>query len=277
MKGKLFLVGTPIGNLDDFSKRAIETLNAADVVYCEDTRVSSKLFSSFGISKPLKIYETHRENKATEEILNDLDRGLNVCLLSDAGMPGISDPGEKIIKFAAERNYPMTVIPGANAGISALLLSGFPTSKFFFEGFLPSRGNARLIRLKEVLKIPCTVILYEAPHRMRYLLDDLEKYAPERMISVSRELTKLHEETVRGRASKIKRHFKDEFRGEFAVIVSPYEENISYDDEDIIKMLSEKILLGATNKDAVKEIASQTGRKKNEVYSLMLKLEEDND
>lgn len=278
MKGKLFLVATPIGNLGDFSARAIETLKNSDVIYCEDTRVTAKLLSRFDISKPLRIYETHRENRMVDDILSNLDMGKKVSLVSDAGYPGISDPGEILFRKITEKKYEMTVIPGASAGISALLLSGFPTSKFFFEGFLPSRGHARQNRLKELLKIPYTVILYEAPHRMIYLLNDLEKLAPERKISVSRELTKIHEETVRGTAGEIKSHFNESYKGEFVAVLSPFEEEmISYDDEDIIDLLSEKIDKGFSNKDAVKEIAKLTGRKKNEVYSLMLKPEEQND
>ena len=273
MKGTLYLVATPIGNLEDISYRAVKVLKNSDMIYCEDTRVSSILLSHYKISKPLGIYETHREKKASDLILRDLDLGKNVCLVSDAGLPGISDPGERIIREACERGYPITVIPGANAGLSALLLSGFSAGKFFFEGFLPAKGSARRERLKSVLKVPVSVILYEAPHRIKYLLKDIEELAPNRKLSLSRELTKIHEETVRGTAAELSERFSEGIKGEIVLVISAYEDE-TLSEEKVIELIKEKLGKNLSQKDLVREISKETGRSKNDIYDLSLKLRE---
>src|SRR5437870_11571601 len=171
--GTLFLVGTPIGNLGDISQRALEILNQADLIACEDTRQTVKLLNHIGIHKALTSYHEFNEQKKAEELAEKLTGDMKIVLVSDAGMPAISDPGYRIVRLCRERGIPIVAIPGPNAAVTALAASGLPSDKFMFVGFLPARKNARRERLKELMNVACTLVFYEAPHRIESTLDDL--------------------------------------------------------------------------------------------------------
>lgn len=226
MKGILSVVATPIGNLGDITLRAIDTLKNADVIACEDTRVSSKLLARYGIEKPLVIFHAQSAKSATHRVLALLSEGKRVALVTDAGTPGISDPGSMLVKGVRERLHGDVVveaIPGPAAVTAALSIAGVPTDSFLFLGFLPHK-KGRQTMFKEIANSTHTVVFYESPHRIEKALASLaEVLTPERRITVARELTKLHESLVQGTAEEVVAHFKNhqgEVRGEFVVIVS---------------------------------------------------------
>ncbi|WP_442592263.1 16S rRNA (cytidine(1402)-2'-O)-methyltransferase [Pedobacter sp. AW31-3R] len=225
MGGKLFLVPTPIGNLEDMTFRAIRILKEADIILAEDTRTSAPLLKHFGIDKKAYSHHQHNEHKATSEIIRFLSEGKIVALISDAGTPAISDPGFFLVREVLKHNFPVECLPGATAFVPALVNSGLPTDAFVFEGFLPVK-KGRQTRLKKLADEERTIILYESPHR---LLKTLEEFAvffgEERQASVSRELTKMYEETVRGTLTEIKSHFENNIlKGEFVICVAGREE-----------------------------------------------------
>lgn len=225
MGGKLFLVPTPIGNLEDMTFRAIRILKEADIILAEDTRTSAPLLKHFGIDKKAYSHHQHNEHKATSEIIRFLSEGKIVALISDAGTPAISDPGFFLVREVLKHNFPVECLPGATAFVPALVNSGLPTDAFVFEGFLPVK-KGRQTRLKKLADEERTIILYESPHR---LLKTLEEFAAffgeERQASVSRELTKMYEETVRGTLTEIKSHFENNIlKGEFVICVAGREE-----------------------------------------------------
>jgi 16S rRNA (cytidine1402-2'-O)-methyltransferase len=216
----LILVATPIGNLGDITLRAIEVLCAADLILCEDTRHSAVLFSKHGIEKPVTSYGAHNVKSKIPWVLSQLDEGKKIAVVSDAGTPGISDPGFALAKAAMDKGYKVTTIPGATAHSVALVLSGLPTDRFVFEGFLPHK-KGRQTKLKELASEPRTIILYESPHRLLKCLTELETYLGNRQAAVCRELTKLYEEVLRGKLSELRTHFeKSEPRGEFVVVIA---------------------------------------------------------
>lgn len=221
MTGKLYLVPTPIGNLEDITLRAIRTLKEADVLLAEDTRTSAPLLKHFGIEKKMYAHHQHNEHKSVTEIIRFLKEGMRVALISDAGTPAISDPGFLLVREALKNEIPVECLPGATAFVPALVNSGLPADRFTFEGFLPVK-KGRQTRLKELAEEPRTMIFYESPHRLLKTFDEfIAVFGAERQASVSRELTKMFEETVRGNLSDIKAHFETHtLKGEFVICVS---------------------------------------------------------
>src|SRR5438128_7805688 len=237
--GTLFVVATPIGNLSDISTRALEVLRKVDLIACEDTRQTIKLLNHFGIEKPLTSYHEFNEQKKAEELTEKLSADIKIALVSDAGMPAISDPGYRIVRLCRERGIPIVAIPGPNAAITALAASGLPSDEFMFVGFLPARKNARLERLKELMNVACTLVLYEAPHRIEAMLDDLYEVLGDRQVCVARELTKIHEEYLFGKVSDVRKRVKP--LGEFVVVVAGNKEiqkkETPLSREDVLKKL----------------------------------------
>ena len=218
----LYVVATPIGNLQDISLRAIETLKSADLIACEDTRHASILLKAHGINTPTTSYHSYSSRAKGAKILEALREGRRVALISDAGLPGISDPGTALIHEAIDAGIPVAVIPGATASLAGLVLSGFPTDRFVFEGFLPVKPGARRAKLETLREEPRTTVLYESPHRLLKTLGDIEAVFGDVPLSVSRELTKLFEETRRGPVSEVRAHFERQApRGEFVVVLPP--------------------------------------------------------
>ena len=206
--GKLYLVGTPIGNLGDMTYRAVETLKNADFICAEDTRVTAKLLNHFEIKKPLVSYHEHNARQAGEGICSRILAGEDAAIVTDAGMPCISDPGEQLVKLCAEKGITVEVVPGPTAAMSAVAISGLDTSRFQFEGFLPVPKKQRHLRLAAVKDSTATLIFYEAPHKLRGTLDDLLSFLGDRKISLCRELTKLHEEVIRTTLSEAVSYYR---------------------------------------------------------------------
>ena len=221
MPGTLYVVSTPIGNLEDITHRAIRVLGEVDLIACEDTRHTHKLLQHYGISTKTISYHEHNEQERSGELIDLLLRGTNLAVVSDAGTPGISDPGFRLIRLAVAKQVQVVPIPGPSALITALVVSGLPTDEFFFGGFLPARSGARQARLNELRSVPGTLIFYEAPHRLAATLKDAYEILGEREAVVARELTKLHEEIGRGRLSELAARFSsaESARGEIVLIV----------------------------------------------------------
>jgi len=218
----LYVVATPIGNLDDITLRALRVLREADLIACEDTRHTQKLLNHFAIKTPTQSYHEHNEAARAQDLVAKIEGGARIALVSDAGMPGISDPGERVVRAALDRRLQVVVIPGASALISALVASGLPTESFRFVGFLPPRSGERRTALEGLRAAPETLIFYEAPHRILDMLADLEHtFGKERRIALARELTKMHEEFLRGSIAEIGRELRERegVRGEITVIV----------------------------------------------------------
>lgn len=274
MKAKLYLVGTPIGNLGDLSPRALETLKSVDFIAAEDTRVSLKLLRHFEIKKPLISYHEHNKLTSGEVILEKLLTGENCALVTDAGMPCISDPGAELVKLCHDNGVEVVSVPGPTALTSALSLSGFLSGSFIFEGFLPSKKGERKERLSALKSERRTVIFYEAPHKLKNSLRDIFEILGDREISVSRELTKLHEETLRGRVSDfISKYEEEEPRGEFVLVLAPTEahkEEKMSEDQALELVLSYRDQ-GLSLKEASKLASVDSGYSKNELYSLATK------
>lgn len=278
---KLYIVPTPIGNLKDLSFRVLEVLQEADRIACEDTRVTSKLLNRYEIRKPLLSYREHNEMGVSEEILDKVESGETIALVSDAGMPGISDPGSVLVRKAIERGIEVNVLPGPSALINALVSSGLDTSRFTFIGFL---DKARKKKRDELLKYRDreeTLILYEAPHRILDTLEAVQEVFGERKISLSRELTKLYEEHQRGTVQEVLESYKDRTpKGEFVLVVEGMsQEAQQLEKESLYAHLSVKEHLlqfienGMSKKDAVKVVAELRGIPKKEVYKESLELE----
>lgn len=219
--GELFLIPTPIGNLSDMTPRAIEMLSEVDLILAEDTRTTGNLIRHFEIDTPLRAFHQHNEHRATDGIIQNMQAGRRIALCSDAGTPGISDPGFLLVRAAVECDIPVVCLPGATAFVPAIVVSGIPCDRFVFEGFLPHK-KGRQKRLAEMSQEKRTWVLYESPHRMIRLLGELAEHCgPERVISCSREISKLHEETVRGTVTTVREYFEvHEPRGEFVVVIA---------------------------------------------------------
>ena len=219
--GELFVVPTPIGNLKDFTFRAVDTLNNCDLILAEDTRQTVKLLKHYSIEKPLQAFHQHNEHKVVDRYVEQLLQGKTISLVSDAGTPGISDPGFLLVRAAVEANIKVTTLPGATAFVPALVNSGLPCDRFVFEGFLPHK-KGRQTRIKELVQETRTVVFYESPYRLVKLLTQLMEFAgEERIVSVSREISKLHEETIRGSLSEVLAHFREKtVKGEIVVILA---------------------------------------------------------
>jgi 16S rRNA (cytidine1402-2'-O)-methyltransferase len=274
-EGGLYLVATPIGNLGDISLRALEVLAAADVIACEDTRVTRKLTERYGIATPLMAYHEHNAGEARPKIIARLDEGQAVALVSDAGTPLISDPGYKLVRAAVEAGHAVTALPGASAVMGALNVAGLPTDRFFFEGFLPPKEVGRQKRIAELSTIPATLVLFESGPRLAGALADLAQGLGPRAAAVCRELTKLHEEVRRGDLPALARHYAGdaETRGEIVIVIAPpAEEALSAVDlDDLLR----RALARVSVKDAVGEVAAATGRPRREVYQRALDLEKE--
>jgi len=265
------LVGTPIGNLNDLSPRAVEALGAADVVCCEDTRRTGRLLQHIGVRAPsLRVVNDHTEEAAVADVVACLDRGEVVAVVSDAGMPGISDPGERLVAAAVAHGYGVEVVPGPSAVITALVASGLPAGRFVFEGFLPRKGSGRTARLAAVAVEPRTVVLYEAPHRVARTLSDLATACgAARRVALARELTKLHEEHWRGSLGDAVAHVAAvEPRGEYVLVIDGAPAPDEVTDTVIAAALADAKSMGATTRDAVAEVAAALGVAKRRVYDL---------
>ena len=270
-KGALYVVGTPIGNLGDFSPRAAETLAQADFIAAEDTRVTQKLLSHLGLHKPLLSYFEHNKLSRGEVILARLREGETCALVSDAGMPAVSDPGETLIAACAAENIPVYVVPGPTAAISALAVSGLPTGRFTFEGFLSMNKRSRREHLAQVEPETRTMICYEAPHKLRRTLGDLAKlFGDERKIAVVRELTKIHEEVWRTTLAEAAAHYRDqEPRGEYVLVIAGAETPALAEEfslEDGVERARELVEGGSSASEAAKQAAKEMGLKKGEIY-----------
>lgn len=268
--GTLYLVATPIGNLADLSERAIKTLSEVDFIAAEDTRNSGKLLSCFGISKPLISYYEHNKREKGEQIVDRLLGGESCALITDAGTPAISDPGEDLVRLCAERGVTVTSVPGACAAVNALALSGLSTAKFVFEGFLPVPKSDRKERLAELSGETRTMILYEAPHKLRTTLSDLLAVFGDRRIALCRELTKLNEEILRTTLEQaVAIYGEREPRGEYVLIVEggagkPRESTFA--DRTVEEHVAHYMAQGMSKMDAIKAVAKDRGVPKNEIY-----------
>lgn len=223
MSGVLYLVGTPIGNLSDISERAVEILRNCDIVACEDTRNAMRILKKFGIEKRMVVYEDSRESRVAPILLEDLKAGKNVALVSDAGMPSISDPGFRIVRLCRKDGIEVIPVPGPTAFTAALAASGLPTNGFFFAGFLPAKTSARKNFFEKYRDFEFTICLYESTHRIEKFMDDLvETLGPNRFVCVAKEITKLHEKFFIGRAADVKKQLaSSNTKGEFVVVVAP--------------------------------------------------------
>ena len=276
MSGKLFLCGTPIGNLDDITYRVLETLKKVDVIYAEDTRHSLRLLNHFQISKPLYSYHEHNADQAGKDILDKVAKGEQIALVTDAGMPGISDPGEALVKLFIENEIAFEIIPGVTAFTTALVGSGMNTSRFVFEGFLSRDKKQKKALLEKIKKETRTIIFYESPHRLKDTLKAILEILGDRNLVLARELTKKYEEFHRGTVQSIYTYYlENEIRGEIVLIIEGYEENeldkIVYDPSESVKEHVERLMLfGMDKKEAMREVAGERHMKKSEVYSLLL-------
>src|SRR5215467_9513116 len=268
----LYLVATPIGNLGDITLRALELLAGADVIACEDTRVTRKLAGRYGIATPLTPYHEHNAAEARPRLLARLADGQSVALVSDAGTPLISDPGYKLVRAAGEAGHAVTALPGASAVLAALSVAGLPTDRFFFEGFLPPRQIARQKRIAALANIPATLVLFESGPRIAAALADLAAGFGTRAAAICRELTKLHEEVKRGDLETLAREYSAgaETRGEFVIVVAPPADRAEAADN--VDELLRQALTRVSVKDAVGEVALATGRPRREVYQRALAL-----
>lgn len=276
---KLYVVGTPIGNLADFSPRAVETLREVDFIAAEDTRVTLKLLSHFDIQKPLVSYYEHNIRQRGEQIVSRIIDGETCAVVTDAGMPCISDPGEDLVRLCAERGIEVVVVPSPTAAMSALAISGLPTKRFCFEGFLSVTKRQRNEHLDEIKSLPQTLIFYEAPHKLRMTLQDLYDALGDRRISLCRELTKVHEEVIRGKISDMIALYETQApRGEYVLVVegAKREEKSEVTLEAAVEMAQALVLGGKKASEACKEIAAVSPFSKSEIYKALLESEAEN-
>jgi 16S rRNA (cytidine1402-2'-O)-methyltransferase len=269
--GALVLVGTPIGNLGDLSPRAVEALGRADAVCCEDTRRTGRLLQHSGVRAPkLIVVNDHTEVRAIAEVLRRLGAGERVAVVTDAGMPGISDPGERLVRAATLNGHPVEVVPGPSAAVTALVVSGLPSGRFVFEGFLPRKGSGRTARLAALAAEDRTILLYEAPHRVARTLADLAAVCGgDRQVALARELTKLHEEVWRGRLDEAVGWVGDhEPKGEFVLVVEGAAPPAEATDDDVLAALRLAVADGMSTRDAATEVAGELGLPKRRVYAL---------
>ena len=269
MPGTLFLVATPIGNLNDITLRALDTLRNVDLIACEDTRHTGKLLHHFGIAKKLVSYHEHNEASRAEELSNLLLEGRSIAIVSDAGTPGISDPGFRLVQKAIEVGAPVVSIPGPVAFVNAAVVSGLPTDALFFAGFLPSKRTARRKRLSELAETPATLAFYEAPHRLARSLADCVEILGNRQAAVARELTKMHEDIARGTLGELAAKYSTaNIKGEIVLIIDRNREPVRSADglKSIITRVNELIEAGEDRKAALKKAAKEFGLSKAEAY-----------
>jgi 16S rRNA (cytidine1402-2'-O)-methyltransferase len=276
MAGILYIVATPIGNLEDMTYRAVRILGEVDQIAAEDTRHSLKLLSHFNISKPLTSYFDHNQQFKGERILNALRQGRSVALISDAGTPCVSDPGYQLVRDAVAEGIPVIPIPGACAAVAALSGAGLPSDRFSFAGFPPARQGKRRTFLADLAGLPGTMVLYEAPHRLEATLGDIRDVLGDRHIVVARELTKIYEEFIRGTVSEVMAALASgKVRGEVVILVSPgesVEQPAESLDDVLLRLLRTD---GLSVKDAARKAAEITGHSRNEAYAEALRLRND--
>lgn len=272
MSGRLYVVATPIGNLEDITYRAVRVLGAADLIACEDTRQTRKLLEHYGIHKPTISYHEHNELERTPDLVSKLAAGTVIALVSDAGVPLISDPGYRLVKAAVEMGIPVEPVPGASAALAALAASGLPTDAFHFGGFLPSKPGQRAHALEELAEEQATLIFYEAPHRIVETLETIERVLGPRQVVVAREITKVHEEFLRGSASEVRAHLlaRDFIKGEITLLISKATEPPP-DDTPLEEAVEALVRSGAQRMDAIKQVARRRGLSKRAVYDRLLK------
>lgn len=278
-KGKLYLVATPIGNLEDITLRALRVLKEVDLIAAEDTRQTLKLLNHFNISKPLTSYYEHNKLDKGNKLIKQLMEGKNIALVSDAGSPGISDPGEDLVKLAIENDIDVTMIPGPVAAITGLVLSGLPAGRFAFEGFLSVNKRSRKERLESLKNETRTIIFYEAPHKLIYTLKDLYAVLGNRKIVLARELTKKFEEIIRCTLEEaIEMYTHQAPKGEFVLIIEGADENVikaqkadKWSEMDLEQHVNMYMEQGMDKKNAIKKVADDRGISKREVYNSLLK------
>ncbi len=262
----LYICATPIGNLKDMTQRALEALQAVDEIACEDTRVSGKLLSYYGIKKPLFSYHEHNERAKTEIIIEKLKRGVDIALISDAGMPAISDPGEVLVKACIANDLPYVVLPGANAAITALVGAQVPAQPFYYHGFLARKKAAE--QLQSLKFLPASMVFYESPHRLVKTLNLMLEVFGNRPLSLARELTKLHEEYLHCDIRAAIDYYADKApKGEYVIVVAGYQasaENLSL--ENVSKLVEQRVAAGERHKDVVKQLAKKYGVDRQELY-----------
>ena len=275
MPGRLYVVATPIGNLEDITYRAVRVLGEADLIACEDTRQTRKLLDHYGIRKPTISYHEHNEVERSAELAQRLRDGDTIALVSDAGVPLISDPGYRLVRAALDAGIEVQPVPGPSAVLAALSASGLPTDSFHFGGFLPAKAGARARVLKELEGETATLIFYEAPHRILESLEAIEEIMGPRPVVIARELTKIHEEFVRGTASTVRAVLaaRDALKGEITLLIgkaaAPQADSTSIDDAVVGLERA-----GTPRMDAIKQVARQRGLSKREVYDRLLKRKE---
>lgn len=269
-KPLLYLVATPIGNMDEVSPRVLEVLKDIDLVACEDTRVSGKFLSLLGLSKPLVSLREHNEVSASNEIIEKILNGKKVAYMSDAGYPCISDPGSRLVKLALQNNINVTAISGPNAALNALVASGLCEDHFYFHGFLDAKESVRLEELRKLANRPETLIFYEAPHRIQKTLNDMFSILGNRKACIARELTKKHEEFIRGGLEELIEIDPASLKGEMVVIVEGSLGEIKPDvnNDEIIQMVKNMVNMGLSTKDAIKKVAEATNINKNYIYKI---------
>lgn len=269
-KPTLFLVPTPIGNLSEMTPRAIEVLKSADVIACEDTRTSGQLLAHFDIHSRLIAYQNFNEDTSSRGILNLLSQGKNVALISDAGYPLINDPGQRVVSDAAAMGFNVVPLSGCNAMLNGLVASGLIVQPFLFIGFVPPGNTERLKKLREYRSYPMTLVLYEAPHRIEKLMNACLEVFGDRRCCIARELTKVHEEFLRGTISELIPELEG-LKGEMVVIIDGNHEDFSKDiaSSDLMSMVEKSIAMGMSTSDAIKMVAEQTGVPKNRIYKLV--------
>jgi 16S rRNA (cytidine1402-2'-O)-methyltransferase len=273
MSGTLWIVGTPIGNLGDLAPRAAEVLGAADVVAAEDTRRTGRLLQGLGLKRPMVSLFEGNERERTEELLARLRGGDDVAVVTDGGMPSVSDPGFRIVRTCADEGIDVRVVPGPSAAIAALVVSGLPTDRFAFEGFLPRKSGERLARLDELRDDPRTLVVFESPLRVKRLLRDVLDSLGDRRVAVARELTKLHEEVRRGRVSEVLAELGEaELKGEVVVVIAGAPEAEPVDIDACVTEARGLVAGGMRKRDAARAVSERHRVSANEVYRAMLEL-----
>ena len=272
MAGKLYLVATPIGNLEDITYRAVRVLREADVIACEDTRQTRKLLDRYEISKATVSYHEHNEAERAVELASRMAAGATVALVSDAGMPLVSDPGYRLVRAAIELGVPVEPVPGASAALAALAASGLPTDSFYFGGFLPSKPGQRAKALEARAEEHATLIFYEAPHRILEALEAVEQTLGPRPVVVARELTKIHEEFLRGTAEEVRAQLaaRDSVKGEITLLIGRAA-GPAPDDTPVEEAVAVLVEAGTARMDAIKQVARKRGLSKREVYDRLLR------
>lgn len=266
-KGKLYICPTPIGNLEDITLRTLKVLEEVDLIAAEDTRHTIKLLNHYNIKKPLTSYHEHNAKEKGRELIDKLNQGINIAQVSDAGMPGISDPGEDLIALAIEEDIEVIVLPGATASITALVASGLPTRKFVFEGFLSSKKREKVKELEKIRDEKRTIIFYESPHRLLSTLNDMIEVLGNRRIAIIRELTKMYEEIFRGTIEEsINKFSQGQIKGEFVLILEGSQEDEEEMQIDIKEELKKYMEEGYSKKASVKIVAEKYNLPRNQVY-----------